>query len=142
MLLAVGLLAGALVLALAQGRIETDREGGREDAAGSGAVVYGVCEDNLASVEILEPRRPGERFALAVQLDRPATRELERLTGENLGRPLEIVLGDWLFLRGPIRQRLRSGLLVNTVFRTRAEAEAALHQLRSRLPRADCGPAA
>jgi hypothetical protein len=130
-LLAGVLALGAVVLATAHGRVETVPDGS--------SVIYALCKGNLASLQILPPRKPGESFAIAAQLDRGATKELEGLTQQNVGGSLEIAIGDWTFVRGPIRSALRSGLLVNTAFATRDEAEAWIGKLRSELSESPCG---
>jgi len=132
--LATGLALCAALVALAGGRVALPA------AAGSPAsVTYALCTSNLELFQLLPPRRPGEPFAIAAQLDRAATQELARLTEANVGQVLDVVVGEWRFVRGPIRSTLRSGLLVNAAFARRAEAEAWLARLQSDLPEAPCG---
>lgn len=136
-------LAVGLALAAGAGSLGCDRtEAASEDPVGPAAVTYAVCQGNLAGLEILPPRRAGDAHAIAAQLDRDATAELERLTGENIGATLEIILGERIFVKGPIQAALRSGLVVNNAFASREQAEDWLRVLSSELPEEPCGSGA
>lgn len=111
--------------------------GGREPAPT--VVAYELCRGNVASVDIV-PSSTNAVIGVAVQLTPEATRELELFTGQHVGKDLSVGFGDRIFLRAPLGQPIRSGLLINEGFRDGTTARGARDELRASLPEEPCGP--
>jgi hypothetical protein len=94
---------------------------GAEDAP----LVLELCEGHVAAADVLPPEREGVPFGLAIRLLPDAARSFAELTGDHVGRVLEIHIGPEHVLRARIRQTIRSGLVTTGGYATREEAEAA-----------------
>ncbi|MDX1650102.1 MAG: hypothetical protein R3263_09640 [Myxococcota bacterium] len=88
-------------------------------------LVLELCQGYVASAEVVAPAREDGSFGLAIRLLPDAARGFAELTGDHVGRTLEIHIGPEHVLRATIRQPIRSGLISTGGYATREEAEEA-----------------
>lgn len=84
---------------------------------------YALCAERVASVEVMAPRARQPGWSVVVQLTPEASEEFAQVTGGNVGRMLEVVHGEEVFLRAAVRARIRSGTLLRPGYASQAEAE-------------------
>jgi preprotein translocase subunit SecD len=75
------------------------------------SIIYALCEKNIESVEVVEQ---GKMYSVNIKLAASDAEEFYRLTLENIGKRLDVIIGNTLVTTAIIQAGIKSGSVLST----------------------------